>query len=71
MAVPTPPNMMKIVKICPEGESSLTSLNPTVKIVITVIYRQSKNDHPSMMWKPETPISIRMRIRKKGFHIVD
>jgi len=50
--------MMKMVKIRPEGESSLTSLKPTVKIVITVPQDPDKNHHHQENSRSPHPESI-------------
>ena len=49
--------MIKIVKILPGSEMVLTSLKPTVVMVITVIYRDSKKFHLSMTIYPVVPIN--------------
>ena len=45
--VKTPPSASRLVKRRPAGESGCTSMNPTVVMVMTVMYRQSRSDQPS------------------------
>jgi len=47
--------MSPMVSSLPYDESGLTSPNPTVLMVMTVMYRESKSDMPSMKWYPVTP----------------
>jgi hypothetical protein len=55
--IPIPEKMIKIVKILPDSETVLTSRKPTVVMVITVIYRDSKKFHLSMRIYPMVPIN--------------
>src|SRR5680860_32025 len=51
----TPPRIRRIVNNRPTDEISRTSLNPTVDNVITVMYKDSRIDQPSMRVYPMVP----------------
>jgi hypothetical protein len=50
-----PENTTKIVKIIPAGDMGPISLYPTVVIVITVMYRESRRLHFSISMYPAVP----------------
>jgi hypothetical protein len=53
--VKTPPSASRLVKRRPAGESGCTSMNPTVVMVMTVMYKQSRSDQPSSRAYPVVP----------------
>ena len=72
--VPTPPKMSSKVKIDPARDKGWTSPNPTVKMVVTVMYSESSRPQPSISMKPTVPITttakIAPRTASSGLHLL-